>query len=138
MTARHRHRVLITAPWKNAAGAGGCCGGDLRGVALEWERHRHEPEEEGPRAGEAVAALRAAVSDDVDVQLVDARNVVLLGMVFGDARRAGASVSTALTSCVRATTPWALVVDGEVVSRSTPLTPEAAVALLPPSVSVDA
>lgn len=126
------HRVLLVGPWRGGSTAGSCCGGDPAGL------HDHEPPEHGSAVGsEAVAAadvvraLRRTLGDTVDVELVDPRNTVfVLPTVYRDARRSGLSHGRSFGEAVRATTPWALVVDGRVVSRSAELTPEAAVALV--------
>lgn len=134
MTAA-RHRVLLVGPWRGGS-AGSCCGGDPAGL------HDHEPSAHGTAgsqeagseavaAADVVRALRRALGDTVDVELVDPRNTVfVLPAVYRDARRSGLSHGRSLGEAVRATTPWALVVDGRVVSRSAELTSEAAVALV--------
>ncbi len=127
MTARHR--VLLVGPWRAGSAGGGCCGGDPAGLV----DHDHDvsPERtEAAAAADVVRALRHAVTPGVDVQLVDPRNTVyLVPSVFRDARRSGAGVVAALVEAMRATTPWALVIDGRVVSRSVPLTPDSGVAM---------
>ncbi|MGH3451153.1 MAG: hypothetical protein ACRDQW_10590 [Haloechinothrix sp.] len=128
------HRVLLVGPWRGSATSGGCCSADAATLA--------EPDPAGSTAAvhnhdrviaaDVVRALRSAADASVDVELVDPRNTVfVLPAVYRDARRRGTGIRAALTEAVRATTPWALVIDGKVVSRSLPLTPAAAVGLLP-------
>lgn len=132
MTTTALHRVLLVGPWRGGSAAGGCCGGDPAGL------HDHEPPEQGSAgnpeavaAADVVRALRRALGDTVDVELVDPRNTVfVVPAVYRDARRSGLSPGRSIGEAVRATTPWALVVDGRVVSRSAELAPETAVALV--------
>ncbi|MGH3519933.1 MAG: hypothetical protein ACRDQ7_21625 [Haloechinothrix sp.] len=130
---RPAHRVLLVGPWRSSAASGGCCGADVATLA----EHDHAEQDgveryERVAAVEVVRALRAVVDISVDVELVDPRNTAfMLPAVYRDARRSGFGMRAAVTEAVRATTPWALVIDGKVVSRAGPLTPAIAIALLP-------
>lgn len=124
---RARHRVLLVGPWRSSA-AGGCCGGDAAGLSEQHDDRCAAERAEAHLAAAVVRALRDEVDEGVDVQLVDPRNTVfLLPAVYRDARRAALRPRRALAEAVRATTPWALVVDGRVVSLAVELTPAEAI-----------
>ncbi|WP_147144662.1 hypothetical protein [Stackebrandtia albiflava] len=91
------------------------------------------PAGERRQVADVLAAVRAAVPGDVDVQLVDPRNsLYLLPTVYRAARRNGTGPLAACRVAVLATTPWTLIVDGRILSRSRPLTPATARTLLTP------
>lgn len=108
-------RVLLVRPWSDAHADGGCCsGGDGRhGVTLE----RHECATAPPDAGalltaETYTALRRELPD-VDVQIVSPGNTAYLLPTTWRYRRRDQGLWAAVRAANRATTPGALVIDGE-------------------------
>jgi len=129
------HRVLLVGPWRSHR-AGGCCAG---AVDSHDGRNRGDgtaSADDRSRWAAVYLAVRSAVGEAVDVQLVDPRNsLFLLPAVYRDARRGGRSPVQAVAAAVRATTPGTLIVDGTILARSVSLTPEQAVRLLPAGLS---
>lgn len=117
---RPEHRILLVGPWRSGSAGGGCCSAGPEGLGHD---SAHDTRHDGPsHAAAVVRDLRAMTGDGVDVQLVDPRNTTyLIPTVYRDARASGRGRRDALTQAMRATTPWALVVDGAVISRSGPL-----------------
>lgn len=118
------HRILLVGPWRGGSAGGGCCGAGPEGIGCDTAHDTaHDTRHDGPsHAAAIVRDLRAMAGDGVDVQLVDPRNTMyLIPTVYRDARASGRGRRDALTQAMRSTTPWALVVDGAVVSRSGPL-----------------
>lgn len=111
------HRVLLVRGWDSQTTGSGCCGrleggdGELAGAA-DFGRARADMES----MGAVYRALRDELPD-VDVQIVDPRNLTfLLPGILLDARRAGASWGEAVRGLRRGTGQGAIVVDGHTVS----------------------
>jgi hypothetical protein len=107
------HRVLLVRPWRDGSGGGGCCSVDPATLGGVVPHGGHDG-----RAG-PYRLFRAELPPDVDVQIVEASNLVyLLPTVIRDARRRGRSWWGATRAALRATTPGAVVVDGQVITSS--------------------
>lgn len=134
MSATHEApavRVLLVREWEQQLSSSGCCGrieGEFLEPATVGEPLGHEPEDrtrpfaerrrEMERAGHLYRALRERYDEDVEVQIVDPRNLpALLPMVVADARRYGRSVGETLRTLLRLSVS-AVVVNGHVVARS--------------------
>jgi hypothetical protein len=120
-------RVVIVRDARTVTGGGGCCSGDVRPFD-EGGAHGHSAGPSGAavevrstcRPGDDVAALyralRQALPDEVDVQVVSPSNWLwLLPALVADGRRRGLR-GAALRRSVRAgMAVSSLVVDGEVL-----------------------
>ena len=126
---RAPHRVVLVREWDEQHSGSGCCGrlggmGELGG-AVDYAATRATME----RMGEVYRALRRELgSGAVDIQVVDPRNTAwLVPVVYRDARRIGLSRRVAWRNVFAATSPSAVVCDGEVLFRGEPPSPDAAV-----------
>lgn len=121
---QRRCHVVLVRPWTDGRGGGGCCGGEVRDrVCLDGDRlpgashgHQHDP---------VAAAWRLLRNrrPDVDVQVVDAGNIVwLLPWSFREVRGRDGVVA-GLRAALRSTTAGAVLVDGRRVGRIPDLGP---------------
>ena len=145
----HGHRVLLVRQWDAAQAGSGCCGGPVGGGICEDHPRETGGSVRGRDPAEAMGTvyrtLRSGLPADVDVQIVDPRNVAYpLPLVMSDARRAGSGWLAALREAARAVGPAVIVVDGRVVSHGILPEPDdalravrAALGLLAPSGGVD-
>ncbi len=107
-------RIVLVRPWTDAHGGGGCCGGDARdGVCfdgrVDGQRRDHADAE---LVGAAFRRLREELPE-ADVQVVGAGNTAYLipSSFRAVLRRRG--VLAAVREANRATSPGAVLVDGE-------------------------
>ncbi|AYY11770.1 hypothetical protein EF847_02540 [Actinobacteria bacterium YIM 96077] len=131
-----RHRILMIRPWdmSDGVGAGCCSGGSSKGLCVEPEHH---PVRGGTRFDEragwqpfarAYVALREALPDEADLEIVDPRNHwYLVPTLVRDARRRGAGWLAALRTALRAPAYAAIIVDGVTISSGELLEPDEAV-----------
>lgn len=113
-------RVVLVRDTRSAApAAGGCCGGDVRPFD-DGGSHCHPPRRD--EVGEVYRALRAALPDHVDVQVVSPSNWLwLLPEVVRGARRSGLRGSALLRSVRAGMAASSVLVDGvPVVSGGMP------------------
>ncbi|MCK6209592.1 hypothetical protein KZX45_03420 [Georgenia sp. EYE_87] len=117
--------IVLVRPWRDArGGAGGCC-------AAPVPRFRLCDDEPLPRAEDDVSLLLGRTYEllrdslpTADVQIVDASNsVYLVPTTFSRVRRRSGT-RPALAAALRATTPGAVLVDGECVGDLEELGPE--------------
>jgi hypothetical protein len=121
------HRVvLVRGPRDAAGGGGGCCSGDLRPFD-EGGGHRHGFPPDG--AGELYLALRAALPDDVAVEVVAPTNWAwLVPTLLADGRRRGLRGRRLLAAVRSGLRVSSVLVDGRPVLPGGPHRPAAAVA----------
>ncbi len=121
------HRILLIRPWRDASCGGGCCSVDAAtlGGVVEPGDHDHRTD--------VYRLLVAELPPEVDVQIVAANNLVyLLPTVIRDARSRGRSWAQAARAVLHATTPGAVVVDGQAITSpgGAPDSPERMLALV--------
>lgn len=121
------HRVLLVRQWDAQTTGGSCCG-RLEGAGAEFGgdefAHNRCAMEE---MGAVYRALRSELPN-VDIQVVDPRNVTwLVPTIYRDARRGGASRGDAARTVLRGVSYTAIIVDGRIVARGEVPGPEAAV-----------
>jgi hypothetical protein len=118
--------VVLVRPWTDARAGGGCCSGDVQGIALDGSavahashRRRDDPAPGmEPRDGVAEVYLRLGVAlPEVDVQVVDAGNLAYLLPIAFRAARPRLGLLRAVAAAGRATTAGAVLVDGQRVGR---------------------
>ena len=121
-----RRVVLVRGARAVVGGGGGCCGGDVRPFD-EGGGACHAPPPDEHAA--VYRALRAALPQDVDVQVVSPSNWLwLLPALYTDGRRRGLR-GAALRRCVLAgAAPASLVADGAVLFSGALPAPAVAVA----------
>jgi hypothetical protein len=130
---RPPHRVLLVREWDQQTTGSGCCG-RLEGGESELSDAADfgttRPDMEA--MGAIYRTLRARfAADEVDVQVVDPRNLTYLApTLVRDARRRGAPWRQTLTELRRGVGQGAIVVDGHVVSTGVIPAPERAVDLV--------
>lgn len=131
-----RRRICLVGPWRSNQAGGSCCGADPEALALPGggcvhaAAHDDDVTADRSSAQAVVRTLRAALGMTADVELVDPRNTVyIVPTVYRDARRRGQTRSRAAGEAIRATSPWTLIVDGQIISRASELTPERALSL---------
>jgi hypothetical protein len=104
-------RIVLVRDTRSAApAAGGCCGGDVRPFD-DGGSHRHVPRRD--RVGEVYRALRGAVPDHVDVQVVSPSNWLwLLPELVRGGRRNGLRGAALLRSVRAGMAASSVLVDG--------------------------
>jgi hypothetical protein len=128
-----RHRVLLIRPWDAARAGSGCCTG-ATSICVE-DRHE-DPTLARQRAdqrplGEVYLAVRAGLSPEIAVEIVDPRNTLfLLPAIVRDGRRHRRPWRALLRDLVQATGYAAIIVDGRVVSESGLPPPEQALGMI--------
>lgn len=120
-----RPSVVLVREWEQQMSSSGCCGrleGDVllqQGVRCFPER-REVMEEVGP----LYRALRARWGDDIDVHVVDPRNLpTLLGLLWRDVR-AGRVGPLGAVRTLFGVSVTSVIVDGRIVSRGRWPTPD--------------
>jgi hypothetical protein len=128
--------VLVRGP-RTRTGSGGCCGGDVRPFDDGGGCDIHPPPADDDDVGAVYRALRAALPDDVAVEVVSPSNWMwLLPALVGDGRRRGLR-GAALRREVRAgLAVSSLSVDGRVLASGGLPPPEEAVALVEAQLTV--
>ena len=127
------HRVVLVRGARTVvAGGGGCCSGDVRPFD-EGGGSCRPAAPDGPAARDDVPAvyraLRSALPDDVDVQVVSPSNWLwLLPALYGDGRRRGLRGPALRRSVLAGTAPASLVADGAVLFSGALPPPDEAVA----------
>jgi hypothetical protein len=129
-----RHRVILIRPWDMSDGVGaGCCGGgSTKGLCTTPEHHEAhggfgERDDWGPFA-RVYRALRDALPEGVDLEVVDPRNhLFLIPTLVSDSRHRGEGWLSALASAIHGPSYAAIIVDGATVSSGEVLEPDAAV-----------
>lgn len=118
--------VLVRGARTSAAGGAGCCGGDVRPFDEGGGSCRAAAPDELPAV---YRALREALPDDVDVQVVSPSNWLwLLPALYGDGRRRGLRGAELRRSVLAGTVPSSLVADGAVLFSGVLPPPAVAVA----------
>jgi hypothetical protein len=128
------HRVvLVRGPRAVGGGGGGCCGGDVRPFD-EGGGHHHDTCEIGPDrpadddVGPVYRALRTALPDDVDVEIVAPSNwIFLLPELINGGRRRGLRGAELWRSVRAGLAVSSLIVDGRVLASGRLPSPELAV-----------
>lgn len=125
-TSTPNPRVLLVREWERQLSSSGCCGrieGDFLDFGQEGRAFAGRRREmEG--AGDLYRALRRRYGDDVEVRIVDPRNLLaLVPTVLRDARAHGASLAEALAQLLRLSVN-SVVVNGRIVARNRWPTPE--------------
>ena len=106
--------VLVRGARSAAPAAGGCCGGDVRPFD-EGGTHCHTPPPD--EIGDLYRALRTALPDDVDMQIVSPSNWLwLLSELVSGGRRRGLRGADLRRSVRAGLAVSSLVVDGRVLA----------------------
>jgi hypothetical protein len=132
-----RHRVILIRPWdmSDGVGAGCCSGGSTKGLCTTPEHHQThagfgERDDWGPFAL-VYRALRDALPEGVDLEVVDPRNhLFLIPTLVSDSRRRGEGWLGALGSAIHGPSYAAIIVDGATVSSGDVLAPDEAVRIV--------
>lgn len=126
------HRVLLVREWDAQMSSSGCCGrlGGVNNELGEIDTYAHVREDMEAMGG-VYRALRSEWSaDEVDITVVDPRNMIWLApIVWRDARRRGLARARAWRE-VRRLSRNSVVVDGQVVFTGTAPHPAEAVAVV--------
>ncbi|GAB3344837.1 hypothetical protein [Modestobacter lapidis] len=122
-------RVVVVRGTRSAApAAGGCCGGDVRPFD-EGGSHCHVPPED--EVGGVYRALRSALPDHVDIQIVSPSNWLwLLPELIRGGRRRGLRGAELRRSVRAGMAVSSLIVDGVVLVRGGLPAPADAVTLV--------
>lgn len=130
MRQRPRPSVIIVREWEQQLTGSGCCGkleGDFLGCGEDavFRERRSLMERMGP----VYRAVRDRFGDEVDLQVIDPRNVGLLIMLLRDFRLFRLGLRTALATLFRLP-KQGIVVNGMLVDRSDRPDPERIAALV--------
>lgn len=113
-----RHSVLLIREWERQMSSSGCCG-RLEGDFLAPRGERCFPERRRimEAMGPLYRELRDRYGEDVDVQVIDPRNVIsLVPLLVRDVRRHGVGLPGALRTLF-ALPATGVVADGRIVAR---------------------
>jgi hypothetical protein len=107
--------VLVRGSRSAAAAGGGCCSGDVRPFDAGGQAHCHAPPDDD--VGAVYRALRAALPDDVAVEIVAPSNWVwLLPELVRTGRRRGLRGAALRRSVRSGLAVESLIVDGAVLA----------------------
>jgi len=110
------HRVLLVREWDSQTSGSGCCGrlGDGHELAARADYHHNRMEMEA--VGGLYRALRERYGSELEICVVDPRNMIWLApAVWRDARARGMSVGDALRQVRAGISYNSVVVDGKVL-----------------------
>ena len=134
----HHHLILVREADQQMSGSG-CCG-RIEGDAVLWDRSGRifaERREKMLRVGEIYRAVRAAFGQEIEITIVDPRNVVsFVPLVCRDAVRHKVPFSTALRA-MTATSLSSAVFDGQVLYSYVIPPPEHVVRMINERLEID-
>ena len=115
-----RPSVIFVREWDQQLSSSGCCGrveGDFLGTGTVRERVFSERRECMQDVGVLYRALRDEFGEDVEIRVLDPRNLVsLVPILWGEGRRHGVPVPERLATVLRVSVNM-LIVNGRIVAR---------------------
>ena len=112
--------VIFVREWDQQLSSSGCCGrveGDFLGTGTVRERVFSERRECMQQVGILYRALRDRFGDDVEIRILDPRNLIsLVPILWREGRRHGVPVSERLGVILRVSVNM-LIVNGRIVAR---------------------